>query len=298
MMPVIPVEPCCPPRLSWMVNSTHTLIVACAPGSPMSSTPVLFVHGLWMHAASWNSWLEHFRAAGYQATAASWPGDPDTIEEARANPRLMAGYGIEEIVEHHKRQIGALESRPIVIGHSFGGLIAQRLLAEDFAVGAVAIDPAPIKGVLRLPFSSLKVAFPVLKKPSNQHRALVLSREQFRYGFGNAITAAESERLWAQWVVAGSGKPLFEAAFANVSLASPAKVNTKNADRGPLLLIAGGQDHTAPAAVTRATRRLYRKSTARTELREFPDRGHSLTLDSGWPEIADTTLDWLRENSL
>ncbi len=264
----------------------------------MSSNPVLFVHGLWMHAASWEPWIEHFQAAGYRATAASWPGDPDTIVDAQANPQSMAGYGIEEIVEHHKRQIGALDSRPIVIGHSFGGLIAQRLLAEDFAVGAVAIDPAPIKGVLRLPFSTLKVAFPVLRKPSNRHRAIALSREQFRYGFGNAITEAESDELWKKWAVAGSGKPLFEAAFANVSLVSPAKVDTKNADRGPLLLIAGGKDHTAPASVTRATQRRYRKSLASTELREFPDRGHSLTLDGRWSEIADAVLGWLPGKSL
>ncbi len=264
----------------------------------MSSNPVLFVHGLWMHAASWDPWIDQFRAAGYRATAASWPGDPETIGEAKANPHLMSGYGIEEIVEHHKRQIGALESRPIVIGHSFGGLIAQRLLAEDFAVGAVAIDPAPIKGVLRLPFSSLKVALPVLKKPSNRHRAVALTREQFRYGFGNAVSETESDQLWERWAVAGSGKPLFEAAFANVSLASPARVDTKKADRGPLLLIAGGRDHTAPASVTRATKRRYRKSPAITELREFADRGHSLTLDSGSPEIAHAALEWLRDKSL
>ena len=264
----------------------------------MSSNPVLFVHGLWMHAESWDPWITHFRKAGYRATAANWPGDPETIQEAKTHPQLMAGYGLEEIVEHHKRQIGALESRPIVIGHSFGGVIAQRLLAEDFAVGAVAIAPAPIKGVLRLPFSSLKVAFPVLKKPSNRHRAIALTREQFRYGFGNAVEASESDQLWEKWAVAGSGQPLFEAAFANVSLASPAKVDTKNADRGPLLLIAGGRDHTAPASVTRATKRRYRKSAAITELREFPDRGHSLTLDNRWPEIADAALEWLRAKSL
>lgn len=264
----------------------------------MPDNPVVFVHGLWMHASSWNPWIERFQAAGYQASAAGWPGDPDTIEEARANPRLMAGYGLEEIVEHHKRYIGGLDSRPIVIGHSFGGLIAQRLLAEDFAVGGVAIDPAPIKGVLRLPFSSLKVALPVLKKPSNRHRSIALTKEQFRYGFGNAVTEPESDQLWARWAVAGSGKPLFEAAFANVSLVSPAKVDTKNAARGPLLLIAGGRDHTAPASVTRATRRCYRKSSAVTELREFPDRGHSLTLDSGWREVADAALGWVQQKGL
>src|SRR6478735_10343577 len=160
----------------------------------MTHPPVLFVHGLWLHASSWTPWIERFRAAGYQATAPGWPGDPDTVEAARANPRLIADRGIEEIVEHHKRYSGALDERPILIGHSFGGLIIQRLLAEDFAVAGVAIDPAPIKGVLRLPMSSLKVAFPALRKPANRRLAMSLTREEFRYirqrGAGGRIRRA------------------------------------------------------------------------------------------------------------
>jgi len=260
----------------------------------MAHPPVVFVHGLWIHASSWTPWIERFRAAGYQATAADWPGDPASVQEARANPRSIADRGIEEIVEHHKRYIGGLDERPILVGHSFGGLIVQRLLAEDFAVAAVAIDPAPIKGVLRLPVSSLKVALPVLRKRANSRRAISLTREQFRYGFGNAIPAEESDELFDKWAIPGPGRPLFESVFAAVTLHSPAWVDTKNAARGPLLFVAGGRDHTVPASVVRAAHRRYRKSAAVTELVEFADRGHCLTLDTGWPAIADAALGWLR----
>jgi len=246
-----------------------------------------------MHASSWAPWIERFAAAGYRATAADWPGDPATVAEARTDPRSMADRGIEEIVEHHKRYIGGLDERPIVIGHSLGGLIIQRLLAEDFAVAGVAIDPAPIKGVLRLPLSSLKVAFPVLRTRGNSRRAITLTREQFRYGFGNAIPAEESDELFDEWAIPGAGRPLFETAFAAVTLRSPAWVAVKNPARGPLLFIAGGRDRTVPASVVRAAHRRYRKSPAVTELLEFADRGHSLTLDKGWPEIADAALGWL-----
>ena len=260
----------------------------------MKHPPVVFVHGLWIHATSWGPWIERFGAAGYQATAADWPGDPSTVEGARADPRSIADRGIEEIVEHHKRYIGRLDERPILVGHSFGGLIIQRLLAEDFAVAGVAIDPAPIKGVLRLPVSSLKVAAPVLRKPANRDLATTLTKDEFRYAFGNAIPTEESDELYARWAIPGPGRPLFESAFAAVTLHSPAWVDTKNSSRGPLLFIAGGRDHTVPATVVRAARRRYRRSAAVTDILEFPDRGHSITLDQGWPEIADAALDWLR----
>jgi pimeloyl-ACP methyl ester carboxylesterase len=264
----------------------------------MGPIPVVFVHGLWIHATSWQPWIELFRAADYDPTAPGWPGDPATVEQANADPDRFAGYGIEDIVEHHKRYIGGLNERPVVVGHSFGGLIAQRLLAEDFAVAAVAIDPAPIKGVLRLPISSLRVAWPALRNPANRKKSSTLTREQFRYGFGNAVPGTESDSLYHRWGIPGPARPLFEAGFANFTLVSPAKVDVKNPTRGPLLLIGGGADHTAPASVTRATHRRYRKSTAVTEILQFPDRGHSLTLDSGWREIADAVISWLAVQSI
>jgi pimeloyl-ACP methyl ester carboxylesterase len=256
-------------------------------------TPVVFVHGLWLHAESWSPWVELFRGAGYEPIAPGWPGDPDTIEQARAHPEPIAGRGIDDVVEHYAAIINGLDTLPVVIGHSFGGLIAQKLLGQDRAAAAVAIDAAPIKGVLALPVSSLRVASVALRNPANRGRAIALTAEQFRYGFGNAIPAAESDELYERWTIPGPGKPLFQAAFANFAPRSPAKVNTGNAKRGPLLLIAGGKDHTVPAAVTRATLKRYRKSPAVTHLEEFSDRGHSLTIDSGWRDVADRALAWL-----
>jgi len=263
-----------------------------------AGTPVVFVHGLWLHADSWSPWVEHFQAAGYAPSAPGWPGDADTVEDTRAHPERIAGHGIDDAVDHYALTIKELETKPIVIGHSFGGLIAQRLLAEGHASAAVAIDPAPIKGVLFLPLSSLRVASVALRNPANRKRAVSLTEAQFRYGFGNAISAGESRELYERWTIPSPGRPLFEAAAANLSLHSPAAVNTSSSSRGPLLLTLGGRDHTVAPAIPRQTLKLYRKSSAVTELREFPDRGHSLTIDSGWQEIADSVLGWLRERSL
>jgi non-heme chloroperoxidase len=260
--------------------------------------PVVFVHGLWLHATSWDPWVDLFREAGYAPIAPGWPGDSDTAEETRRNSSQVAGKGIDDVVDHYAQIIRGLDTPPIVIGHSFGGLIVQRLLGQDLAAAAVAIDPAPIKGVLYLPPSALKVAGIALRKPANRHEAVALTAEQFRYGFGNALPAQESADLYERWAIPSPGKPLFEAALANFTPHSPAKVNTGNRDRGPLLVTAGGRDHTVPAAISMATRRLYHKSPAVTDLRDFADRGHSLTIDHGWREVADVVLDWLKQRGV
>jgi non-heme chloroperoxidase len=258
----------------------------------------VFVHGLWLHASSWGPWLEVFRQAGYAPTAPGWPGEADTVEEARQTPDGVAGKGIDDVVDYYARIIRGLEAPPVVIGHSFGGLIAQRLLGQDLAAAAVAIDAAPIKGVLSLPVSALRVASVALRKPANRSLAISLSPEQFRYGFGNALPQQESAELYDRWTVPSPARPLFEAAAANFTLRSPAKVNTGNKTRGPLLLTAGGKDHTVPPAITTSTRKLYHKSPAITDFIEFPDRGHSLTIDHGWREVAQAALDWLSQRSL
>jgi non-heme chloroperoxidase len=259
------------------------------------STPAVFVHGLWLHATSWEPWLEMFREAGYAPTAPGWPGTSDTVEATRADPAKVAGKGIDDIVDHYADIIAGLPGKPVVVGHSFGGLIAQRLLGQDLASAAVAIDPAPAKGVLYLPPSALRVASGVLRSPGNRNLAVSLTAAQFRYGFGNMLPEKESAELYERWTVPSPGKPLFETAAANFTLKSPAAVDTGNKTRGPLLLIAGGKDHTVPASVVMQTRRLYHKSPAITDLREFPDRGHSLVIDHGCQEIAQAALDWLRE---
>jgi non-heme chloroperoxidase len=259
--------------------------------------PVVFIHGLWLHASSWGAWEDHFRAAGYSPVAPGWPGTSDTVEESRQHPERLAGKGINDVVEHYAGIIRGLPAQPVIIGHSFGGLIVERLLGQNLAAAGIAIDAAPIKGVLKLPPSALKVASIGLRKRANRQGAVSLTREEFAYGFGNALTPQECGELYDRWTVPSPGKPLFEAAFANFVPGSPAKVDTGNKTRGPLLLIAGGQDHTVPAAITRSTRKLYHKSPAITDFQEFPSRGHSLTIDSGWAEIADYGLGWLRQRA-
>src|SRR5258705_1306011 len=239
-----------------------------------AGTPVLFVHGLWLHADSWAPWVDRFTAEGYAPVAPGWPGDSATVAETRSNAERVAGHGIDDVVTHYADVIRGLAAKPIVIGHSFGGLIAQRLLGENLAAAAVGIDAAPIKGVVFLPVSALRVASIALRNPANKKRSVALTAKQFRYGFGNAISAAESAELYERWAIPSPGRPLFEAASANLSSRSPAKVDTGNATRGPLLLTAGGMDHTVPPAITKSTLKLYRKSPAVTDYKEFTAKGH------------------------
>ena len=259
---------------------------------------IVFIHGLWLHSTSWAPWQRYFTEAGYATIAPEWPGTPDTVAEARAHPESIADHGIDDVTEHYIGIIEQLDEPPILIGHSFGGMIAEKILGLGHAAAAVAIDAAQIKGVLPLPLSALHSTLPVFKNPANLHRAVSLTSAEFRFGFGNAISEDESNALWGQWAIPAPGKPLFEAAAANFALHSPAAVNTGNDERGPLLLIAGGKDHTVPEVITKATQKQYRHSIAVTDLIEFPDRGHSLTIDDGWREVADTSLTWLKDKGL
>ncbi|MEV5576060.1 alpha/beta hydrolase [Spirillospora sp. NPDC052269] len=260
--------------------------------------PVVFIHGLWLHSTSWQPWIDLFRAEGYAPSAPGWPGDPDTVEEARLNPESIADHGIDDVVGHYAALIADLPARPILIGHSFGGMIAQKLLGQDRAAAAVAIDAAQIKGVLPLPLSALHATLPVFRNPANRHRSVSLTAEQFRFAFGNAIPEDESDELHGKWTIPAPGKPLYEAAAANFNPHSPAKVDTGNSGRGPLLLMSGGEDHTVPESVTRATLKQYRHSDAVTDLLTLPGRGHSLTIDHGWREVADAALAWLSRQDI
>ena len=265
---------------------------------PDQKTPVVFIHGLWLHAQSWKDWIDFFREAGYAPIAPSWPGIPDTVAETRAHPEGMAGKGIADVADHYARIIATLPAKPIVIGHSFGGLIAQNLLGRGLAAAAIAIDAAPIKGVLPVPLSALRVAFVALKNPANNNRAVSLTPGEFRYGFANTVSDREATELYERWTIPAPGRPLFQAAFANVNPKAESKVETGNAERGPLLLIAGEKDHTVPPAITRATLKQYRSSKAVTDFKELAGRGHSLTIDSGWRDVASAGLSWLKEHAL
>jgi pimeloyl-ACP methyl ester carboxylesterase len=260
-----------------------------------SGTPVLFIHGLWLHADSWAPWVDLFADAGYRPLTPGWPGDSDTVEQTRANPEAIAGQGFDDIVEHHARIIATLDAPPILVGHSFGGTVVEKLLGLGLGVAAVTVDAAQIKGVLPLPLATLRSAFPVLRNPANHHRAVSLTAEQFRYSFGNTLSPEESDELHERWSIPGPGKPLFEVSAANFSPHSPFKIGTDNETRGPLLLVAGGQDHTVPEVITQATLKQYRHSAAVTDFEEFPDRGHSLTIDHGWREVAELSLNWLKK---
>jgi len=260
-----------------------------------TNLPVIFVHGLWLHAESWKKWIDFFHENGYETTAASWPGDAETTEITRRNAGAVAGYGVTEIANFIAKQIKKLERKPILIGHSFGGLLVQNLLGRNLATAAIAIDPAPIKGVSELPFSTLKSGFPVLGNPFNYGKAISLTEPQFRYGFTNAVSEQEAQVLYAKYAMPGPGRPLFQAATAAFNPNSATKVNVKNRTRGPLLLISGAEDHTVPPVLVKSTLRNYRHSTAVTDFKEFPRRGHSLTIDSGWQELAEYCLDWLKQ---
>ncbi|MGA5463431.1 alpha/beta hydrolase [Mycobacterium sp. NPDC050041] len=261
-------------------------------------TNVVFIHGLWISHTAWQPWIDYFAAHGHHAVAPAWPGERPTVEETRRKPADQAGIGIDELTAHFATIADRFDTPPVVIGHSFGGLIAQKLLGQNKVAAAVAIDPAPIKGVRPLPVAQLRSAFPVLGNPLNRGRAKGLTEAQWRYGFGNALTQAESDELWEQWSIPSPGKPLFEAATANLSGGSPARVDIANGTRGPLLITAGTADHTVPFVSAKAAHKLYAKSGAITDFREFEGRGHSLTIDGGWRDVADVSLAWLAHRNV
>src|ERR1700678_3113539 len=260
--------------------------------------PVVFVHALWIHSDAWQPWVELYRSAGYNAIAPGWPGDSNSADDTRKNPAAVANKGIDDITSGYLDVIDRLPASPIVIGHSFGGLIAQKLLSGGAAAAAIAIDPGQIKGGQPLPFAQIRSGLPVLSKPGSRRRAIALTRKQFRYGFGNALSEGESSELFDKWATPAPGQPLFEASAANFKKPSPAAVDTRKRDRGPLLIVAGGKDHTVPEVVAHAAYKLYSGSGAVTDYHAFPDRGHSLVLDHGWREVADLTLSWLASQDL
>jgi non-heme chloroperoxidase len=258
-------------------------------------TPVVFVHGLWLLPSSWERWAEFFAEAGYAPVIADWPDDPETVREANANPEAFAGKTVGDVADHVADVIGRLERKPAVVGHSFGGLLAQIVAGRGITGAAVAVDPAPFRGVLPLPVSALKSARPVLGNPLNRHRAVPLTYEQFRYAFANAVDEDEAKQLYDTFAVPAPGAPLFQAATANFNPWTEAKVKSKNPDRGPLLIISGEQDHTVPPAIAQAAYKKQKRNPGVTEIIEMPNRGHSLVIDHGWREVAETAHAFIKQ---
>jgi pimeloyl-ACP methyl ester carboxylesterase len=257
-------------------------------------TPVVFIHGLWLLPSSWDRWAAVFEEAGYAALTPVWPDDPETVEEARANPDVLAKKTIGRVADHTAEVIGQLQKKPAVLGHSTGGLLAQIIAGRGLSAVTVAIDPGPFRGVLPLPFSTLKVSAPVLSNPLNRGRAVTLTFDQFKYGWTNALGDEEAKELYETYHVAGPGVALMQMANANLNPATEAKVDTKNPDRGPLLILDGEKDHTVPWAIANASYKRQKRNTGVTAIKSIPNRGHSLTIDSGWREVCDTALEFVK----
>ncbi len=252
--------------------------------------PVVFIHGLWLLPSSWERWAKVFEDAGYTALTPGWPDDPDTVEAANANPEVFAHKSVGQVADHFDKVVSGLTKKPVIIGHSFGGLLVQILAGRGLSAATVAIDPAPFRGVLPLPVSALKSAWPVLGNPANRNRAVPLTFEQFRFGFANAVSEKEAQELYDTFAVPASGRPLFQAATANLNPWTEAKVDTRNPKRGPLLIISGEKDNTVPWAIANASFKQQRRNPGVTEIVEMPNRGHALVIDSGWREVADKSL--------
>ena len=256
-------------------------------------TPVVFIHGLWLLPSSWDRWAAVFEEAGYTSLTPGWPDDPETVDEAKEHPEVFANKTIGQVADHYALVIEKLDKKPAVIGHSFGGLLAQMIAGRGLSAATVAIDAAPFRGVLPLPISALRSAKPVLENPRNRHRAIPLTFDQFRYAFANAVSEDEAKELFETFAVAAPGAPLFQAAAANLNPWTEAKVDTENPARGPMLIVSGEKDHTVPRVISDATYKRQQRNEGVTEFVEIANRGHALTIDSGWREVADTALGFI-----
>jgi non-heme chloroperoxidase len=265
-----------------------------AAANASGDIPVVFIHGLWLLPSSWANWADFFKEAGYAPLTPDWPDDPETVEEARANPHVLAKKTLKQVADHTIDVINALDKKPVIMGHSTGGLLAQMLAGRGLSAATVAIDPGVFRGVLPLPPSVLKGVGPFLINPLTRRRAITLTFRKFKYGWANALDENEAHELYDMFHVAGSGISLVQMGNANLNPWTQAKVNTKNPDRGPLLIIDGEKDHTVPWAIAHAAYKRQRRNPAVTEIVKMPNRGHALTIDRGWREVAQKALDFIQ----
>jgi alpha-beta hydrolase superfamily lysophospholipase len=264
---------------------------------PATPDTIVLIHGLWLTPLSWEHWIDRFTGRGFKVIAPSWPGMEAGVEDLRRNPDKVAGLDVTQIADHYDAIVRKMDRPPIIMGHSFGGLFTQILLDRGLGAAGVAIDSAPVKGVLILPFSEFKVGWPALRNPANRNKAQLPTAVEFQYAFGNLLSEEESKAVYDRYAVPGPDHVLFQASLANFNPHAATAVNFHNDTRAPLLLIAGGKDHVVPASVTRANYNLYRKSKAVTELKEYPDRSHYTVGQPGWEEVADYALTWAVENA-
>ena len=258
------------------------------------NTPVVLIHGLWLLPSSWDNWVGFFEEAGYAGLTPDWPDDPETVEQARANPDVFAKKTLGQVADHTAEVIGKLDKKPAVMGHSTGGLLAQIIADRGLSAATVGIDAGPFRGVLPLPISTLRVSLVVLKNPLNRYRAVTLTFDQFKYGWANALSEEEARQLYETYHVAAPGVALMQMANANLNPFTEAKLDPKNPERGPLLLIGGEKDHTVHRAITNASYQRQSRNPGVTEIKQIPNRGHALTIDSGWREVAQTSLDFIK----
>jgi non-heme chloroperoxidase len=281
------------------MSSTHEQAITAdeaeqvARANASGKTPVVFVHGLWLLSSSWDRWAELFEQAGYSAVTPGWPDDPETVSDAKANPDVFAGKGVGDIADYLEGVIRRLDAKPAVVGHSFGGLLTEILAGRGLAAVSVAVSPAPFRGVLPLPISALRSSSAVLSNPANKHRAVPLTYEQFRYAFANAVDEDEARQLYEAYAVPGSGEPIFQAAAANFNPWTEAKVDTKTPERGPMLIISADHDHTVPWAIANASFKKQERNENVTEIVKVEGRGHALTIDAGWRDVAETALSFV-----
>ncbi|AGB25556.1 lysophospholipase [Mycobacterium sp. JS623] len=264
----------------------------------IDKAPIVLIHGLWMSPHSWRGWIEQYSDAGHTVYAPAWPGVSE-LDEELDHTKAPAEIGVGEVVDHYAAFVRALPERPILMGHSFGGLITQLLLSRGFGRVGVAIHPAAPRGVYRLPLSVLRSTFPVFRNPSNRHRAVPLSPAEFHYVFANTVSREESDSWHTKLAIPGPGRPLFQVALANFSRKSnaPTAVDFTKPDRAPLLLIAGGRDHIVPPSVVYENFNRYRRSPAATDFKLFDDRPHLTAALDGWSDVADYALTWTAGHS-